>query len=344
MAEANAPPPTFPPPFFVVGCPRSGTTLLRNLLRSHPLLAIPPESHFLPTFYRVWGDPADERAARRLAGRILALHWVRRFGLGFRPDDFRHCRRYGELVGRLFGERARRDGATRWGDKTPSYALHMPILREIFPGAQFVHIVRDGRDVACSLLRTGIGPRRALTAGLLWKTYIETARRDGTALERAHYLEVRYESLLRDPETTLRAVCAFLGAPFDPRVLAPTAIDPTRFVDVFGPRRVRHVSLGEIVRDNAGKWRHEMTAKQVVEFEAVAGATLAELGYALAGRGDRRPPGRLAQLAWRAVDRVFWAGYQLRRPNKRLWIGGEVIFNWARLCARWAPRSRTAAS
>lgn len=328
------------PPFFVVGCPRSGTTLLANLLRSHPDLAIPPESHFLPLYYRAWGDPPSERAARRLARRILALHWVRRFELDLAPDDFADCRRYGALVERIYGELVRREGARRWGDKTPGYALHLPTIAEVFPDAQFVHIVRDGRDVACSLIQTRIGPRRVATAAPLWQRYVETAQRDGSALETEHYHEVRYEALLRDPEATLRGVCAFLGAPFDVHVLAPTAIDLDRFPDVFGPRRGRQLSATEIVRENSGHWRRTMTAEEIDRFESVAGDLLVRLGYELGGRGQQPPPGAMEQLAGAAADRLLWAGYQFKRPHKRLWLPGELLFNWARLRARWrAPRA-----
>ncbi|HLF56974.1 MAG TPA: sulfotransferase, partial [Thermoanaerobaculia bacterium] len=132
--------------------------MLRNLLRSHPDLFLPSESHFIPPFCRAWGDPGDDREARRLGRRILRLHWVRWWGVELGAREFDGCRSFAEVVDRIYGELARREGARRWGDKTPGYALHIATLAEIFPAAQFVHIVRDGRDVALSLVRTGFGP------------------------------------------------------------------------------------------------------------------------------------------------------------------------------------------
>jgi hypothetical protein len=313
----------------VIGCPRSGTTLLRNLLRSHPAHAIPPESHFVPAFHRAWGDPPHDRAARRLAARILALHWVRRWELDLTPRDFDGCRTYGELVGRLYRAVAARDGAARWGDKTPAYAREIPALDRIFPDAQFVHIVRDGRDVALSLQRTGFLPRTAFTAARFWKAHVAAARRDGPPLGPSRYLEIGYEDLLRDTEATMRRVCAFLDERFDARVLAPSPLDWRRFPPTFGPRRPRHVSETELVRDNVGKWRRAMAPRDVAVFEAVAGDLLAELGYEIAG--PQRPVHRLARAAWTASDRMRWIGYQLVRENKRLWVPSELLLRWARL-------------
>jgi hypothetical protein len=326
------------PPFFLVGCPRSGTTLLRNLLNSHPQLAIPGETQFLPTFYRAWGNPRDARAAERLGRRILALWWIQRWAIDLAPRDFSACRTYAAMLEVLYGEIVRRDGATRWGDKTPAYALQVPVISEIFPEAQFVHIRRDGRDVAGSLVQTHIGPRESATAALFWRCYVETARRDGAQLGPGRYFEVRYESLLSDTATTLRGVCAFLGVPFDPRVLEQTSPDHGSFPDVYGPRRAGQRSATEIVRSNSGKWRGEMSAADLARFESVAGDLLVELGYELCGTESRPPPSAAALSAQGALERLLRAGYQLRRRHVAIWLPGELVLKWAGLRARWRAR------
>ena len=325
-------------PFFIVGCPRSGTTLLRNLLRSHPRLTVPSESHFVPGFYRAWGDPQDDAAARRLGARILSLHWVRRWELELAPADFDGCRTYADVVTRLYHAYAVRDGATRWGDKTPAYAHEIPTLSQLFPDAQFLHVVRDGRDVACSLLRTGLGPRHVYTAAHYWRAHVEAGRRHGARLGPDRYRQVRYETLLGDLETTLRDVCAFLGEPFDPRILVPSPLDWRTFPPTFGPKRAGHVSDTAIVANNAGKWRNDMPADDVALFEAVAGRLLADLGYETAG--TRRIVGRAEALGWRLRDRALWLAYQLARENKRLWVPTELRLRWAALRARAVTRSR----
>jgi len=321
-------------PFFVIGCPRSGTTLLRNLLRSHPALAIPSESHFIPRFYRAWGDPPDDRAARRLAGRILALDWVRRWKLDLTPAHFDGCRTYAALVDQLYAAIAERKGASRWGDKTPVYAREIPTLHRLFPSGQFIHIIRDGRDVAPSLRRTAFMARSPYTAARYWKAHVAAARRDGPPLGPARYLEVGYEDLLRDTETIMRRVCTFLGEPFDERVLTPTPLDWRAYPPTFGPRRADHVSDTDIVRDNAGKWRRALRPDAIAVFEATAGDLLAELGYELVG--THRTVRLAERMAWRASDQLRWTAYQFTRENRRLWVPGELWLRWAGLRGRVA--------
>jgi hypothetical protein len=192
-------------PIFIVGCPRSGTTLLRDLLRSHPRLTFPPESHFLPAFYRGYGDPRSEREAVALARRILRLEWIRLWRLPLTAAEFAADRSFRDVLVRLYGAWAGREHKARWGDKTPHYVTAIPTLREIFPAGQIIHIVRDGRDVALSWLRTGLEPRNLFVAARLWKQYVSAGRAAGVGLPRAAYLEVRYEALLSAPADTRRA-------------------------------------------------------------------------------------------------------------------------------------------
>src|SRR4051794_27962840 len=129
--------PIFP---FVVGCSRSGTTLLRALLDAHPLLAVPPESHFAvaPRLRRLGRDP-----------------WFRLWGI--EPPDLRGLD-VADAVRAVFAAYAAAQGKPRYADKTPHYVSHLPLLAERFPEARFVHVVRDGRDVALSLLEVPWGP------------------------------------------------------------------------------------------------------------------------------------------------------------------------------------------
>ena len=133
-------------PIFIVGCPRSGTTLLRDLLRSHPHLTFPGESHFIPAFYRGYGDPRNAAEARRLAARILRTRWVRRWRLELEPDSFSDCRSFREILCRMYEAWARRANKPRWGDKTPQHAAEIPLLLTLFPERQdHPHIPRRER-------------------------------------------------------------------------------------------------------------------------------------------------------------------------------------------------------
>jgi hypothetical protein len=303
-------------PVFVVGAPRSGTGLLRDLLRSHPNLAFPDESHFLPRFYRAHGDPGSDAEARALAGRILGVRWVRAWRVPLDPDDFADCRSYAEVVSRLYGAVAARDGKQRWGDKTPQYVTEIPTLLRLFPRARVLHIVRDGRDVALSQIRVRFGPENVYAAARAWKRFVEIGRRDGSRFPE-NYLEVRYESLLREPEPTLRAVCDFLGEPFADEVLRPS----------FLPRRMRRPLIGrpsgwiisetDIATWNVERWRSSMPRSDRAVFETVAGDLLAELGYETEGLAATISPALRVRFVVQDGVRRFWRQLNSRHHRPR---------------------------
>jgi hypothetical protein len=299
-------------PIFVVGCPRSGTGLLRDLLRSHPNIAFPSESHFIPAFYRGFGDPRSDRAARLLAARILRLGFVRRWGLSIDPSSLADCRSYSELISRIYDEVARQEGKRRWGDKTPRYVVEIPLLLQLFPAAKILHLYRDGRDVALSFFAVGSGPADVYAAATTWRRCVRIGRRDGRARPDS-YMELPYEALVRDPEPTMRRVCEFLGEDFSEAVLRPSR----------GPRSWRRPMIGrgsptprvaetEIVSMNAGRWKREMSESDRSLFEWVAGDLLRELGYETEGLA--RPPSRRRRLASRVHN--SWQRLS-RRLNRR---------------------------
>lgn len=291
-------------PIFIVGCPRSGTALLRNLLRAHPNLSFPGESHFIPRLYRGFGDPKNDADARRLATAILGVHWVQEWGLDVTPDDFADCRSYRAVVSRLFDTWARQEQKPRWGDKTPHYVTEIPTLLEIFPDAKILHIYRDGRDVALSWLRVRFEPRNVYQAARLWKRYVSVAREAGGALPPGTYLEVRYESVLTDTRATMERVCRFLGEPFSEAVLAPEPLNLDRG---------RKSKWTTIIASNAGGWKAAMAERDRVLFESVAGDLLRSLGYE--SRGPVRRISLSEKAYWHAHQWWRYATYRVRRPD-----------------------------
>jgi len=285
---------------FVVGVGRSGTTLLRLMLDSHPELTIPPETHFVPELIEVCRRRA--RAPEQLAELIYSARQWGDFGLG--SDELTARLRAadpldaGNALRAFYGLYAEREGKPRWGDKTPIYIESMPEIQGALPEARFVHLIRDGRDVALSRMRRALGePPPVWRIAENWKRRIEAARRD--AVGRLHYLEVRYEDLVRDTEPALRRVCEFIELPFDPAMhdyhlraeerLREMAGDlPARGGKALRPgaeRLAAHALARERPRpERIGAWREEMSADDAAAFEEVAGDLLAELGY-LAPRG-----------------------------------------------------------
>jgi hypothetical protein len=323
-------------PVFIVGCPRSGTTLLRDLLGAHPALTFPPESHFIPRFYRAYGDPRSERDARRLGAAILRTSWIREWGLALAPADFASCRSYRDVVSRLFEAWARQAGKRRWGDKTPQYVTDVPTLLEIFPAAKVVHIHRDGRDVALSWMGFRYGPGNVFAAARAWKAHVEAGRRAGSAAPPASYREVRYETLVSEPDTTVRSLYEFLeeaDAPIAPPPPQPLPPNP------FWIGRQKRSSAGDAVTTaSCGRWKTAMSTRDRALFESVAGDLLRELGYETEGLARAVSPAE--RLGWRLQDatwRIFW---RLNRKHKREWVPGEVAMRWAEMRRRFrAPRA-----
>jgi hypothetical protein len=299
-------------PIFVVGCPRSGTSLLRDLLRSHPNISIPPESHFIPLFYAAWGDPRSERRARALGRRILSLRTIRRWELELEPSDFAGCRSFAEILDTLYGEFARVDGKPRWGDKTPQHIGSLPLLHGLFPEARFVHIYRDGRDTARSWAATSFTPGNVYRAAERWRHLVRQGRRDGAALG-DHYHEVRYETLLEAPEETMRGVCEFLDEPYTDAV--------TRRAErrlIYGERQT---SRPPGIDPGAGsRWRREMPVSDRAAVESVAGDLLAELGYELEGLAAPIPARRAALLKAGGIVRSASRRVRGRRLSPANWI------------------------
>ncbi len=310
-------------PVFVVGCPRSGTTLLRNLLNSHPSLAIPWESHFITRLYRAAGNPGSPAEAVRLARVILSSWWIARWGLDLHPKAFADCESFAALVDRLFSTWAHAKDRPRWGDKTPQYALDVPALLEIFPRAKVLHIIRDGRDVALSWVPKNFGPGNVVSAAREWKRLVLAARGAARCLPGSSVLELRYESLLAEPETTMRSVCDFIGEPYHPAVCVPTLDFPPIRRRIFGTRTVGQSHQPRIVDGNSERWRSRLSVRDRERFEYLAGDLLDTLGYPV--EGWRRPVSEVELAMWRTHDSVRWILDRLNTHDKLRWAATELV-------------------
>jgi hypothetical protein len=307
--------PVFP---MLVGCWRSGTTLLRSVFDSHPDVAVPDETGFIPgaiTRYRTHQFG--------FADYLDALHQTRRHGLWCPPNEVLERAAaidppsdLADAVRLTFRAYAWVNGKARYGDKTPSHLLRLDDIAELLPETRFVHLIRDGRDVALALVAAGFGPRTLEEAALHWQSRVSTGRRLGTALGPARYREVRYEALVADPASTLREVCAFLDLTFDEAMLHHEHSAETLVQRTVNPEF--HDALAQPIRPGLRDWRRDMPRRQQARFELVAGDLLVELGY---GRGEPAPSisVRAESLVRRTSRRVVQANRHRRGLASAHW-------------------------
>ncbi len=324
-------------PVFIVGCPRSGTRLLRDLLRSHPHLTFPGESFFIPLFYKAYGDPQTEREALKLAEKILKLPWVRLWakGLDLTPSSFAGDRSYKDIVSRLFEAWAAKENKSRWGEKTPYYITEMPILLEIFPACKIIHIYRDGRDVALSWSRFQPNAKNIFTGAHLWKYFVETGRRTGKTLSFKNYLEIRYETLLAEPVQTMKEVCFFLNEPFSEAVLTPSPFAEPDDLALIGSWKRKDIKTSKIVPSNALKWKREMSKKNRVLFESIAGDLLASLNYET--EGGVRKISKSEEVLLRAHQFIWYLFQRLNQRDFFSSLSGSREMIKAQIRARYKP-------
>ena len=288
----------------IVGAPRSGTTLLRLMLDAHPDLAIPPETSFVAAVAALDGRGDDLRS--RFLDTITAFppaapNW-QDFGLPRETlAEAVHALEPFTVADGLrsfYRLYAQRFGKSRWGEKTPDYSFHIGIIAALLPEARFVHLVRDGRDVAASWRQQWFSPgHEPEVLARAWMDRIEAARSAGSAC--AHYTEVLYEDLVSRPEPVLRRLCEFLELPWSSQMLnhherAPARLEEHRArVSLDGSFVVSHAqrlhqqrrTMEQPGTGRIGSWRESMSDEEVHRFERIAGGLLCQLGYELQSNG-----------------------------------------------------------
>jgi hypothetical protein len=274
-------------PIFIIGVHRSGTTLLRFILSSHPHIYIPPESDFIPKYFlksptQILGlDDVQRMLSEIFSSYRFVKEWKSEFP---DPQNFYASMPASTPQGfltHLYSLYAGQYHALRWGDKTPIYTSYLDLLFQIFPGAAFIHILRDPRDAAVSLLekyQTREFHVDIYFAARNWVTRVQKALSDAQRLPPAQYLEIRYEQLVSDPEKMIHRLCDFLGETFHPRMLHPEiAAQQLVPTDSYFFSNVRN----PINPDSIGRWRTDLSPEDTRLIQFVAGNLMRELGYPL---------------------------------------------------------------
>ncbi|MDA9981317.1 sulfotransferase [Gammaproteobacteria bacterium] len=277
-------------PIFIVGAARSGTTLLQYMLRSHPDISMPTaESHFFIPFYHRRDEFGDISQFSDLRFLLESIYKSRKnffdeevHGIRFDPECLarqlleRKCRTIPEVISGIFQVNAEAEGKVRWGDKTPYYILHLNTILEMFPNAQIIHLIRDGRDCALSMQerKWDLQIYNIYHAGITWNKYVTAGREFGKQHPEC-YFEILYEDVLNDPETAVKRLCEYLQVDFSSSVIN------YKKSTYSGRSGEPHNLQKDIQKNNQSKWKKKMSPKQLSIFEAIAGNTLRDCGYEL---------------------------------------------------------------
>ena len=306
------------PPAFMFGFERSGTTLLSMIVGSHPEIAVPYSVSGM--WYEFaerlgeFGALARQEDLEALVDDVLDHKRVQ--SLDLVPDretllDGLPLRNYPALVRRFHEAYAHATGQPNWANLDIQTIRKMHTANRWFSDARFVHIVRDGRDVALSFESYKHGTRNTLDCATRWRDWVGTNLRMGSMLPRDRYLVIRYEDLLAEPESTCRVLCGFLGVAYCPQMLEyGTAVErkiPSE------RRSLWPLIEGALQPQNAYRWKREMPAARRGVFERRAGTVLRELGYAIESEPPRRLDASILEVA-----QFLDSGQRLRRLARRL--------------------------
>jgi hypothetical protein len=271
-------------PFLIIGAQRSGTSLLSRILNQHPNIAVPGESFFFNTFgplRRFYGDLSREENRNRLIDDALSTVKIREWTPPLQRAAVQaHLREHtlGGVFRAILDAWTAAQGKRRWGEKTPQHVLHWNDVREALPNVPVLHIVRDGRDVALSLIAAQFGPKTVYAAAKRWRHYLRAITAIKRSLRPGLLHEIRYENLLRRPEEVLRGVCDFLGESYSPQLL-----EFHKDATAYNGYGAEHRNLrNPLMPQNVARWRREMSPAEVRVFESVAARELTDYGYALA--------------------------------------------------------------
>lgn len=304
------------PPIFVVGTPRSGTTLLSEILDAHSRLAVSPETHYYNAFARDCEQvdclqSADSRRAyvRKLVDSAAVEQMDLAEDVG---EQILEALAEGEpshrdVLDTLLSAYARARGADRWAEKTPRHLEWVPTIREDFPEARFVCVVRDARDVALSREAAGWSPS-------VWETVRDWRRHARLRSEFEDrwpeaFRTLRYEDLLEDPASELESLCPFLELGYEEEMLAFHETDSRTFEAEAEPWKQK--ATQPIDPSNKEKWRDRMPRRDRWIVEHLASEELRELGYPLV---DPSPPPRemAGILASYARHAARWTVHEIR--------------------------------
>jgi hypothetical protein len=321
-------------PILIGGLERTGTSLIFALLASHPRIAMTRRTNWWTYFDGRFGDLGQEDALRRILGEMRQYRRHRklepdfqRLEAEFRAGERSYCR----LFDLLESQHAERVGRPRWGDKSLHTERYADRVYECFPEARIIHMLRDPRDRYASAVKRWKSKRGGVgSATAAWLASVELGRRN---VERypGRYRFLQYEHLVHDPEGELRAICEFIGEPYDPAMLGMAGASDFR--DAGGNSSFGRFSVGEISPKSIGRFRQVLSPREIAFVQRTAGDEMRALGYEEADTrldgSDRLAyalgtvPVNAAKMAlWRARER--WYDLTGRAPSESTMVADQA--------------------
>jgi hypothetical protein len=267
--------------FFIIGCPRSGTTMVQQALNRHPRIAIPPETKF---FFSFFGQP--RKCQVRHIARLNADLNIQLPTPAARIATEAEGRAFYESMARQYIERSPKQDIAYFGEKTPEHTGHLPSIRRMFPDAKIVVLYRDGRDVASSLTRMPWMSSSLYANFAIWLYYHAIVERAKAEAPGNLYF-ARYEDIVADPRRELTGILRFLDLPYESAVAEGQGNR-----EGVPPRELawKERALRKISAERVGVYRRELTVEQIDVLERLGKHALSSLGYPLIGGGDKPLP------------------------------------------------------
>ena len=329
-------------PIFVVGCPRSGTTLLAGLLSAHSKLSCGPETEFFTGLCianrnnrlcraKTW----PEEAANYLFSKVHEKPIPDYYGIA-RTEIISYLKQRENscpaILESLTETHMRQQGKQRWVEKTPTHLIHLREIRRHYPDAPVIRIIRDPRDVALSLLNVPWGPSSFAAAVLHWwnsdelsASFFETDR---------NCMTLRFEDVVMNPESELRKLCEFVGEEFESGMM-----DPSQSIAHLNPTKIpwKQKAGQQIDRGRVAIWQRETNADQQRQAEAIAGDRAKAYGYPTSFQFSRYLQvlnlGNLSNfpsLIQNFLDGStrFWQADPFEMPQMRFFLGDPCQNGW----------------
>ena len=269
--------------FFIVGCPRSGTSLLQVMISNHPDLMLPTETGFYsriyPKYLGKWGELSDLNNFNYALEEILSCYKH----LELDTDRIRQLCQSGQpswetIFLAILTTFAEKHQVKRVGEKSPNHFRCIGLLKERFPNAKFIHIIRDPRAVILSMKKSLFESKNIGSLCKIWHEAIEIHRKYSERLGSKGYIAVKYEDLVTQPETTLRPICDFLDITFSPQMLEHHKREFLGFRDVESQPHMKS-TLKPVFTSSLEKWREELSPSQIALIQYVLSDEMYLLGY-----------------------------------------------------------------